>query len=168
MPSPPVRDRAIAYWERASPREQALLALGAVLVVLGLGWPLVWQPLERDLQRIDDARRDARVRIADARKAADEIAGLARVAKLPATSDPRAAVERVVASRALRGAVTAFDAEGGRVRLTFAAIELNALVLLLDALAREEHLFVSEALLAARVEPGSVRAELTLTRAASR
>jgi hypothetical protein len=50
------------------------------------------------------------------------------------------------------------------VRLTFASIDMPSLAVLLDALAREEQLFPVEALLAARVEPGTVRAELVLAR----
>jgi hypothetical protein len=66
--------------------------------------------------------------------------------------------------RGLRPAVTALDVQDGRVRLTFAAVRFDALVALLDALARTDGLRAVDAVLAARVEPGTVRAELTLAR----
>ena len=80
--------------------------------------------------------------------------------------DPRAAAERVVAAAGLRGDLTAIERGDGRVRLTFAAIDFAALNALIEQLGRDEQLFVVEALLAARVVPGSVRAELALSRPA--
>jgi type II secretory pathway component PulM len=82
----------------------------------------------------------------------------------PRAADPRAAVERALAERSLRPAVTALDEKDGRVRLTFAAVRFDALVALLDALAKTDGLRAVEAVLAARVEPGTIRAELTLAR----
>jgi type II secretory pathway component PulM len=70
----------------------------------------------------------------------------------------------VLAERGLRPAVTAIDVQDGRVRLTFAAVRFDALIALLDALARTDGLRAVDAVLAARVEPGTVRAELTLAR----
>ena len=78
-------------------------------------------------------------------------------------ADPRAAVERVLAERGLRPAVTALESRKGRVRLTFAAVRFDALSSVARHVgAHRGGLRAVEAVLAARVEPGTVRAELTL------
>jgi general secretion pathway protein M len=160
-------ERLSDFFDRTSPRERVLLALGAVVVAVGVGGPLLWLPLQRDLAQSELDLAKARAQLATARRDADEIAGLQRSARTPRTADVRAAVERIVGAQGLRPALTALDLQGDRARLTFAAVPFDALVPLLDAAAAEEQLFPVEALLAARVEPGSVRAELTLARSAA-
>ena len=98
----------------------------------------------------------------------NELAGLVREAKTARTADPRAAAERVVNAAGLRGDLTAIGVSDGRVRLTFAAIDFQMLNALIEQLGREEQLFPAEALVAARVVSGSVRAELALFRPAVR
>lgn len=158
------RDR----WSRLSQRERVLVVLAVVVIVFGAGWPLLWQPITHDL--------DLRAREVDAlgartralRQAAEEIAVLRRNAKPVRTADLRSAVEQASAARGLRNLLTSIDASEGRVRLTFAAIDIDALAPLIEALGRDELLFVREATLVARVEPGTVRAELTLARPETR
>ena len=50
------------------------------------------------------------------------------------------------------------------MRIVFADVGVDPLVALLDTLYRDAQLRVVEATLTARVEPGTVRAELTLAR----
>ena len=154
-------------WLRLSDRERLLVVLATVVIVLGAGWPLFWQPIERDLavasRELVQARRDA---IA-LQESADDVAALRKRAIAPRTADVRAAVESVIAARGLRPALTALDASEGRVRATFGAIDTAALAALVDALGREELVFVREAMLVARVDSG-VRAELTRARAEPR
>ncbi len=59
------------WWNQTQPRERMILLIGAAVVVLLLGWALVWHPLARqrvDLrERIDSQRDDlAYVRAASA------------------------------------------------------------------------------------------------------
>ena len=138
----------------------------AALVVAAAAVYALWLPLRRDLAAGDQALARIEARLATARRATDEIAALAREARTPRTSDARAAAERVVESQGLRGALTALVGEGDRVRLTFATLDFAALAMLLDRLAQEEQLFPVEALLAAQITPGVVRAELSLARPA--
>lgn len=154
-------------WLRISPRERWLIALGTVLVVGVVGYAFAWEPVMRDLAATRIALNETSARVAEARRAADEIAGLAREARAPRTADPRAGADRVIAAAGLRSDVTAISAAEGRVRVTFAAIDFTTLATLIEALGREEQLFVVEALVAARVVPGSVRAELALARPAA-
>ena len=155
-------------WMRISPRERWLIALGTLLVVGAIGYAFGWEPVARDLVASRAALRDTQARIRQARDASDEIAGLAREARAPRTADARAAAEQVISSAGLRGELTAITAAEGRVRITFAAVEFARLAALLETLGREEQLFVVEALFAARVVPGSVRAELALARPPAR
>jgi type II secretory pathway component PulM len=64
----------------------------------------------------------------------------------------------------LRSAATSLDARDDRVSLVLGAVRFDALIAMLDDLARRDRIRVVEARLAARVEPGTVRAELTLGR----
>ncbi len=65
-------------------------------------------------------------------------------------------------SRICRGAVTSIDWRDGRARIVLAEVGYDALIVALEALQRDARLRVVEATLTARVEPGIVRAELTL------
>jgi type II secretory pathway component PulM len=156
-----------ALWAGTSPRERSLLALGALVVVIAAAYVL-WQPMQRDSSATSRALAQMHARTATAQAAVNEIAGLSREARSPRTPDARAAAERVVDAQGLRGALTAIDAQSGRVRLTFASIQVVALHALLDRLGREEQLFPAEAMLAAQVVPGTVRAEVSLARPAAR
>ena len=151
-------------WSNASARERLLLSLGAIVVAGSFGHAYLWEPLMRDLAVTDRSLVVARARVAQSQQAVNELAGLVREAKTPRTADPRAAAERVVNAAGLRGELTAIGVADGRVRLTFAAIDFTMLNALIEVLGRDEQLFPVEALVAARVAPGSVRAELALSR----
>jgi type II secretory pathway component PulM len=163
-----IAERLRDPWSHASSRERVLVVLGTIVVVGALGYAFAWEPLMRDLASTDRALVAGRARVLHSQQAANEIAGLKREAKAPRTTDPRVAAERVVNEAGLRGGLTAIDLRDGRVRLTFAAIDFPVLNALIEQLGRDELLFPVEALVAARVVPGSVRAELALARPATR
>ena len=153
-----------AAWDRASTRERRMVVAAVLVVVAALGWVLLWQPLAADIARLDrDVPREQAV-LAAARAQADGIAALERSPRTARGSDPRTAVERVLAERGLRQAVGTFDAQDGGVRLGFQAIRFDDLVALLDALADKDALRAVAVTLTGRIEPGLVRAELTLAR----
>jgi type II secretory pathway component PulM len=154
----------LSRWRQWSLRERALIALGGVVVVVAAGWPLLWAPIQRDVDASPIAVARARAAAASARQAAAEIPGLERKAQAPRNVDVAGAVQAALAAQGLRDVATSVDAKAGRARLTFAAIDMATLATLVETLGRDEQLFVREALLAGRVEPGSVRAELTLAR----
>jgi len=151
-------------WDRASRRERSMIVAAAIVVALAVAWVGVWQPMNADIARLERDLPRARTVLATARAQADALVALQRTAASAPSADPRVAVERVLAERGLRPAVTALDVQDGRVRLTFAAVRFDALIALLDALARTDGLRAVDAVVAARVEPGTVRAELTLAR----
>ena len=155
---------ATRWWERASPRERAMVGMAALVVIAALGWTLVWQPMTADIARMQrDNTRDLAVLTA-ARAQATDLAALARDAKSAPGTDTRAVVERVIAERGLRPALSSIDVQDGRVRVLFNSVRFDALAATLDALARTDGVRLADAVLTTRVEPGTVRAELTFVR----
>lgn len=152
----------IDAWDRASPRERLLLRWGAWVVVLAVLYAVAWPPLTRDIERTREGLERDRATLAVLRGYAQPQTSAGAMA--PAAADPRASVERALEARGLRGAATALDAREGRVSLVLGAVPFDALIALLDDLARTDRLRVIEARVTARVEPGTVRTELTLGR----
>ena len=148
-------------WDRASPRERALVRWAALLVALAVLYALAWQPLARDIARTRDALQRDRLTLATLQGYA-EPATTSGMSEPP--SEPQAAVARALEARGLRGAAAQIETREGRVALVLPAVSFDALVALLDELARNDRLRTLEARITARVEPGTVRAELTLGR----
>jgi type II secretory pathway component PulM len=154
----------IHAWDRLSPREHGLAFAALAVVLIAAGWSWAWQPMQEDTAR---ARREVlrdRAALGLAREQATEIAGLQRTAQSSPGGDPRLAIERVLAERSLKTSVTSLEVKDNRTYVTFAAIGFDALVGTLDALAKSDGLRPMEATLTSRVEPGTVRAEITLAR----
>jgi type II secretory pathway component PulM len=142
-----------------------VLAALAALIAASAIWMLLWRPLVADSDRLAQRLPGDRAALAEARRAADDIAGLARAAPAPAATEPRAAFDAVVAAKNLKSAalqVERLDAD--RLRVTFDAIDFDALAGVLDALQRDARLRAVDVVATARVEPGLVRADVTLTR----
>jgi general secretion pathway protein M len=148
-------------WYRASPRERVLLRWGAVVVLLALLYAVAWQPLARDIARVRET-------LARDRATLDVLRSYAQPQRSAGTTsappDVRAAVERALDAHGLRVTAGAPDARDNRVSLVLGAVPFDTLVALLDELSRTDHVRVIEARLTARVDPGTVRAELTLGR----
>ena len=144
--------------------ERRIVAVILVVVVLALSWAAIWQPLVRDAAAIRVARDGDAAALVAARHMSEEIAGLARSAPTPTPSpaDAHSALDRVLGQQNLRSAVTQLDWHDGRARLVFAAVGYDAVMIALEALQRDARLRAVEMSLTARVEPGTVRAEITL------
>lgn len=159
MPQPIVR------WMAGRTRGERYIVFALiVLVVVVLLWTLIWQPIARDSESLRAARGANAAALSAARAMTDEAAGLARASTTPAATDPRDGLERVLVQQNLRPSVTQLDWKDARAHLVFSAIGYDALVSMLEALQREAGLRATEAVITARVEPGTVRAELTLAR----
>jgi type II secretory pathway component PulM len=160
----PVPDAWRRAWDRLSRRERRITAAGACAVLVAAAWSLVWQPMQDDSLRMRRELQRERAVLATARAQAAEIAGLQRGTQPSFGGDPRPAIERALGERGLKGALTSVDVKDSRTTIMFTAIGFNALVGLLDTLARTDGLRVIEATLVSRVEPGTVRAEIALAR----
>ena len=159
------RDALAQWWQLRTRSERMLLATAAGIAALALAWLVMWQPLAHDTDRLGRQIENDRAALADARRRADEIAGLARNAPSVAPAEPRAALDAVLAQQNLKAAATAIErVDNERIRLTFDAIGFDALIAFLDALQRDARLRAVELVATARVEPGQVRADVTLAR----
>jgi len=157
--------RALAgAWDRSSRRERRIATIGGTLVAIALLWGLLWQPLRSDISRSREERVRVAALLAQSRAWFDEGAGLARAAPKASASDPRGAVTRAFADHGVRIPASGVDLRENRVRVVLADVRFDTLVAALAALAREEGLRAVEATLTARVEPGTVRAEITFAR----
>ena len=129
-----------------------------------IGWWALWLPLVNDLAALRADAPRSRAALADAQRMADEIAGLARRHR------PRPQPIRARCSNARLPPPTcappsrSSTGRTGRARVVFAAVDFARLVAALEALQRESGLAIVDATLTARVEPGTVRAELVLAR----
>ncbi len=159
------REAAGQWWQLRSRNERIVLSAGAGLLALALAWLFVWQPLMADTERLTRQLGNARVTLAESRRQADEIAGLARNPPQVAAGEPRAALDAMLAEQGLKGSGTTIERiDDGRIRITFDAIAFDALTAFLEALQRTAQLRAVDLVATARVEPGQVRAEVTLAR----
>jgi len=159
MPAP------VARWMAGkSPAERGIAVTLFVAVAAALLWVMVWQPLSRDTVALRLARAANASTLAEARDRVKELAELSRTSAKTASVDARADLDRALSQLNLRTAATSVEWREGRASLVFAAIGYDTLVGLIDALQRDARLRVVEATITARVDPGTVRAELTLAR----
>jgi type II secretory pathway component PulM len=121
--------------------------------------------------RLHDANARARDDVARERSLLDvarahaaETLTLARASAPERSGDIRAAIERVLSANGLRYAGVDGQRGDDALHIVIEAASFDALVRALDQLMREDGVRVVEASLAARVEPGTVRAELALAR----
>ena len=156
--------RAVAdAWARASSRERRLIAVAGMVVLGGIGWTSLWQPMQADMSRLSRDLPRERTVLASARAQAADL--LAVEKSPPAARGPMVpSIERALAERGLRTDAGAIDEKDARVRVNLASVRFDALVPLLDALSRDPGVHVVEATFTQRVEPGLVRAELVLAR----
>src|SRR6266581_1388859 len=89
------REAFAQWWQLRSRNERMLLTAAACIAALALAWLVVWQPLARDTDRLGRQIENDRATLADARRRADEIAGLARNAPSVPPAEPRAALDAV-------------------------------------------------------------------------
>jgi type II secretory pathway component PulM len=155
----------VASWLATKSRAERRI-VATILTFLGIAllWAALWQPLTRDMAALRIAQAGSAATLADARRTAKEIGGLARTPPKEASSDARAALERVLVQQNLRAAVTQLEWRDGRAHVVLAAVGYDALVGTLEALQRDAGLRAVDATLTARVEPGTVRADFTLAR----
>lgn len=152
------------WWDGSGAARRATWSIGAAIAAIAVVGATVATPLRDAVERTrDDVAHNRLVRDV-ARERAAEIATLARAARAPRANDARTAIERVLGARAIHFVTAPAQDAGGPVRIVIESSSFDSLVQALDALAREDGVRVAEAVITARVEPGTVRAELALAR----
>ncbi|MEP6943460.1 MAG: type II secretion system protein GspM [Betaproteobacteria bacterium] len=158
---PSLRDRARRWWLVRTPQERVVSVVLAGAVVAALLWLSIWQPMQRDVERLTRALAFDRNALAEARRRADDIATLTRSNAPRDARDARADLDAALSRAGIKP--SSIDrADGDRYRIGLDNIGFGALVALLDALQREARLRAVDLAVTGRVEPGQVRAELTL------
>ena len=159
---PSVRDRFSRWWQLRSRGERTLLSAAGALAVAAVAWFAFWQPMQRDIERLQRELGTQRSALAQARRRAEDIASLARnTVAAPGGRDARADLDAALA----RLGVIATGVEridNDRLRVTLDAVGFDALPPLLETLQRDARLRAVELSATARVEPGQVRVEITL------
>ena len=164
LPRSPSSGRSpIARWMATkSPAERRTTVVLLGVVLAAVLWAALWVPLTRDIASLRLARTANAATLAEARERAKEASELSRTSSTAATIDARAELDRSLAP--IRPAVTSVEWRDGRAQVVFTAIGYERLIGLLEALQHDARLRAVEATITARVEPGMVRAELTLGR----
>lgn len=149
-------------WHRArSPGERRIIAIAALVALGALAWALLWQPLAARVAALRTAAPQRDAQLAEGRRLADEIAGLARAARPAASGTTAADAERTLGV-AFAGLGASWERRGESVRVSAASISFAGLVSALESLQASARLLPVEATLTARIEPGTVRAEIAL------
>lgn len=156
---PPALQRI--FDDARGPRRRASLVVGiaAVAVVVAI----VAIPLQNAIGRLREDVVRNRLLLDIARARTVENAALARIDAPAKHVDLRATVDSILTEHGLRYAHVDTQTDGEQ-RIVVEAAPFDALVRALDALAHVDAVRVADVALTARVDPGTVRAELTFTR----
>lgn len=152
-------------WDAARPAQRVLFAAIVVVLAVVLGVFYVAMPLGEAIARAkSDVARDRRV-LDIARARVNENASLARDSAAVHAGEPAPAIDRVLSRQGLQFVASGSKpADPGRLSIVIAQARFDTLVRALEVLAHDEGIQVVEATLTALVDPGFVRAELTLRR----
>lgn len=152
-------------WDAARPAQRVLFAAIAVVLAVVLGVFYIAMPLREAIARsMSDVAR-SRLVLDVARARVNESASLARDSPAVHAGEMAPAIDRVLSRQGLQFVATGSKpADDGRLSIVIAQARFDALVRALEALAHDEGIHVVEATLTALVDPGFVRADLTLRR----
>ena len=157
----------IDYWRRLQIRERRIIGVAVVVIVLVLGWTLVWEPLR-------DSRRDLTEQLAGQRALVDWLDRLApEVQRLSAERAPErtlsgqstlAVIDQGARAAGLAGALKRIEpGTGDEVRVVFEQASFPDLMRWLTTTVAERPLAVTR-LTADRAGPGRVDCVVVLRR----
>jgi len=155
------RERVMHWWRLRTRAESLVLIAGAALALTAVAWLVVWLPLQGDITRLARDLAAQRAALAQARLQAEALPGLERRTPAP-VHETRAALDLALSQSGIKA--SAIDRSGDDLRVTLEGVSFDALAVLLESLQRDAALRVVDLTVAARVEPGMVRAEFTLRR----
>ena len=151
------------WWRLRSSVEQTIVAVGLAALFALVLWVGVWQPMQRENERMTRQLAAQRAALAIAHRQVDAMATLEHGAPVTSAGDPRVDLDAGLAALGLKP--TAVErTDDGRLRVTFDTIAFDTLARLLDTLQRDGHLRAVELTATARVETGQVRADISLAR----
>lgn len=152
-----------AWWAGLAHRDQRVLQVGGLLVVLMLVWALGWQPLARSRDSLRAQAIAQAQALAWMRPAAKQLAAAGGLAHSPST-DARSLLARIDAGAreaGLGGALVSVEPQGvNRVRAALSATDFDALVRWLQQVSAQGVLL--EQLSVQRAAAGRVDARVVL------
>jgi type II secretory pathway component PulM len=155
------RERMMHWWRLRTRAESLVLIAGAALAVAAVAWLVVWLPMQSNIARLARDLAMQRAALAQAQLQAEAMPALERRTPAP-VREARAALDLALSQSGIK--TSAIDRNGDDLRVTLEGVSFDALTVLLESLQRDAALRVVDLTVAARVEPGMVRAEFTLRR----
>lgn len=154
------------WLKQREPREQIVLALGALLVVVFIGWKFLWIPLQNRSQDLADSVAHKSDLIVDLRRAAN----LSAAAAGPGTTGVGTSLTVVINLTAeplgLDSAIERSTPVGGgdAIRVTLIAAPFDTLVSWLDTLERQYGVGVATADITRADQTGLINGRIVLDR----
>ena len=159
-----MKKQLIQFWRSRAARERVVLAGGAALLVLALGYAYGWLPIQRDAAQLRKALPQLR---AQAQQMALDAEEAKRLRGRPALAQDGGSLAAVVEERATAGGLReAFDSiaaqDAGRVRVVLPAVAFDAWLGWLGELQASHGVRVESARIQAGEEAGVVAVEAVL------
>lgn len=150
-------------WDAGRTSQRAAWTGVALLVAIVAAIAVIAVPLTDAIARTRDDVARNRLVLDVARARVTENVALTRATAPVELPDARVTIDQVLAQRGLTYVRAAAEPPAGSVGIVIEAAPFDALIHALDTLAREG-VRVADATITARVDPGTVRAEIMLTR----
>ncbi len=148
-----------AFWQQREPRERAIIAGGAALLIIALLYAFVWEPIVQDRERLQTRVPQL---IASARQIEQDASEIERLRALPrapvSAQGLQSAIEQSAAASNLRDKITRVAADGNnRSRVQLAAVAFDQWLSWVAKLQNEQRIRVEAAQVEALAEPGMVK-----------
>lgn len=154
----------VQFWRARAPRERVVLAAGAALLALALGYAYAWLPMQRELVQLRETLPHLRAQAEQIQRDAEEVARLrARPAASQRGGSVTAVVEQRAAASGLREHIATLAAQDdGRVRVVLPRIGFDAWLAWIGELQAAHGVRVESARIESSGEAGMVRIEAVL------
>lgn len=160
-----MKERFRHFWKQASPRERWLIGGGFGLLLLVVLIFYVWQPVDRDRQKLRANLPQLRANAEQMRLNAAEVVRLKTLsssASLP-NGGIRSAVEKSAETFKLRDSMSQVSMEGdGRISILMATVSFDAWVRWLGHLQEQYRIRLESCRVEALPQPGMVRIKAVL------
>lgn len=160
----PLFDRLRSAWNSLQSRERLIVGIGAIILLILLGYGVVWDPVQRDLSRLRIDVPKQRTQLALMRAQAKQVAQLRRSTPANiASGNLLTKLEQSAQIRGLRENITRMEPdETNSVRLSLDSVDFNALLRWLKELHTQNGIRPETATITAQSEPGLVNARLLM------
>lgn len=157
-------DKLRNTWNSLQSRERLAIAIGAVVLLVLLGYSVVWAPVQRDLASLRSEVPKQRAQLALMRVQAQQVVQLRSNAPSKIGSgNLLTKLEQSAQSRGLRENITRMEPdETNSVRLSLDGVDFNSLLRWLEELQTRNGIRLATATITAQSDPGLVNARLLM------